>query len=273
MTDAEKAKLLADRLLTWFAEHGRKSLPWQQNPTPYRVWVSEVMLQQTQVATVIPYYERFMARFPTVQDLAGTPVDEVLHLWTGLGYYARARNLLACAKVLVERHEGDFPAGIEAVTGSPGHRARDGRRDPCFIARRNGIRFWMATPSGCSRGHSGSRAIRDPRRCSRRCGPWPRPVRRTHESRTTRRRSWIWARRSVRARGRHARCALWSRSASPRARDGKRTCRASSNGARDLHGRRCSSSPRRAMPVRCRCSSSVDRRRASGADFGLRRNS
>ena len=116
----EKAKLLADRLLAWFDAHGRRTLPWQQNPTPYRVWVSEVMLQQTQVATVIPYYGRFMARFPTVEALAAAPEDEVLHLWTGLGYYARGRNLLACAKVLVERHGGDFPTGIEAVTALPG---------------------------------------------------------------------------------------------------------------------------------------------------------
>ena len=118
--DPENALLLAERLLAWFDTHGRKRLPWQQNPTPYRVWVSEVMLQQTQVATVIPYYERFMARFPAVEALAEAPEDEVLHLWTGLGYYARARNLLACAKVLVERHGGDFPADIEAVTALPG---------------------------------------------------------------------------------------------------------------------------------------------------------
>lgn len=118
--DPEKAQLLADRLLAWFDAHGRKGLPWQQNPTPYRVWVSEVMLQQTQVATVIPYYERFMARFPTVEALAEAPEDEVLHFWTGLGYYARGRNLLACAKILVERHGGDFPTDIEAVTALPG---------------------------------------------------------------------------------------------------------------------------------------------------------
>jgi A/G-specific adenine glycosylase len=80
-------------LLAWFDRHGRKDLPWQQNRTPYRVWVSEIMLQQTQVATVIPYYERFMARFPDVAALADAALDEVLHLWTGLGYYARARNL------------------------------------------------------------------------------------------------------------------------------------------------------------------------------------
>jgi A/G-specific adenine glycosylase len=110
----------AQRLLDWFAVHGRHTLPWQMNPTPYRVWVSEVMLQQTQVATVIPYYERFMARFPDVDSLASAPLDEVLHLWTGLGYYARARNLQACAQVLVARHGGEFPQGIDAVIELPG---------------------------------------------------------------------------------------------------------------------------------------------------------
>ena len=120
VTDPQKAEVFASRLLAWFDQHGRKSLPWQENPTPYRVWVSEVMLQQTQVATVIPYYQRFMARFPAVEALAEAPVDEVLHLWTGLGYYARARNLLACAQTLVAAHGGDFPEGLEAVTALPG---------------------------------------------------------------------------------------------------------------------------------------------------------
>ena len=110
----------AERLLTWFERHGRKSLPWQQNPSPYRVWVSEVMLQQTQVVTVIPYFERFMARFPTVQSLAEAPLDEVLHLWTGLGYYARARNLHACAKDLATQHGGEFPNDIDVLTALPG---------------------------------------------------------------------------------------------------------------------------------------------------------
>jgi A/G-specific adenine glycosylase len=110
----------AARLLTWFDQHGRKSLPWQKDPTPYRVWVSEVMLQQTQVSTVIPYYERFMGRFPTVEALAGAPIDEVLHLWTGLGYYARARNLKAAAQALLEQHGGEFPADLDAVTALPG---------------------------------------------------------------------------------------------------------------------------------------------------------
>src|SRR5271166_5787557 len=109
-----------ERLLGWFEIHGRHNLPWQQNPTPYRVWVSEVMLQQTQVATVIPYYERFMARFSDVPSLAAAALDEVLHLWTGLGYYARARNLRACAQALVARHGGEFPDELEAVMALPG---------------------------------------------------------------------------------------------------------------------------------------------------------
>ena len=110
----------AARLLAWFDVHGRHNLPWQLDPTPYRVWVSEVMLQQTQVATVIPYYERFMARFPTVETLAAAPLDEVLHLWTGLGYYARARNLRTCAQALIARHGGEFPADLDAVMALPG---------------------------------------------------------------------------------------------------------------------------------------------------------
>jgi A/G-specific adenine glycosylase len=114
------AQTFTESLLQWFDGHGRKTLPWQQNPTPYRVWVSEIMLQQTQVATVIPYYERFMARFPSIETLAAAPEDEVLHLWTGLGYYARARNLRAGAQRLVARHGGEFPTDIEAVEALPG---------------------------------------------------------------------------------------------------------------------------------------------------------
>ena len=110
----------AAKLLAWFDIHGRKHLPWQSNPTPYRVWVSEVMLQQTQVATVIPYFERFMQRFPTIDDLARAPIDEVLHLWTGLGYYARARNLRSCAQVVVAEHDGDFPVDLDSVMALPG---------------------------------------------------------------------------------------------------------------------------------------------------------
>ena len=93
----------ATAVLDWFADHGRRDLPWQLEPTPYRVWVSEIMLQQTQVATVMPYYMRFMARFPDVQTLAAAPIDEVLHHWSGLGYYARARNLHRAACEVVAR--------------------------------------------------------------------------------------------------------------------------------------------------------------------------
>ncbi|MGL5223214.1 MAG: A/G-specific adenine glycosylase, partial [Plesiomonas shigelloides] len=87
------AAAFSEAVLTWYHAFGRKTLPWQRQKTPYTVWLSEVMLQQTQVATVIPYFERFMQHFPTVTDLAAAPLDQVLHLWTGLGYYARARNL------------------------------------------------------------------------------------------------------------------------------------------------------------------------------------
>jgi A/G-specific adenine glycosylase len=110
----------AVELLAWFDHAGRKHLPWQQSPTPYRVWVSEIMLQQTQVITVIPYYERFMQRFPSVQELAAAPLDEVLHLWTGLGYYARARNLHRAATLIVQEHAGQFPASLAAVQALPG---------------------------------------------------------------------------------------------------------------------------------------------------------
>ena len=98
MSTPTAATDFSDRVLAWFERYGRKHLPCQQNPTPYRVWVSEIMLQQTQVTTVIPYFERFMARFPQVAELAKAEQDEVLSLWTGLGYYARARNLHAAAK-------------------------------------------------------------------------------------------------------------------------------------------------------------------------------
>jgi A/G-specific adenine glycosylase len=111
---------LATRLLDWFDRHGRKDLPWQQDINPYRVWVSEIMLQQTQVTTVIPYYERFMARFPTVTELAAAEVDEVLHHWTGLGYYARARNLHRAARRVVKEFDGEMPDSLEGLQSLPG---------------------------------------------------------------------------------------------------------------------------------------------------------
>jgi A/G-specific adenine glycosylase len=107
-------------LLDWFDQHGRHDLPWQQNVTPYRVWVSEIMLQQTQVSTVIPYYLRFMQSYPDVQQLAMAPLDAVLHHWTGLGYYARARNLHRTAQIVMTAHDGEFPDNLEALTDLPG---------------------------------------------------------------------------------------------------------------------------------------------------------
>lgn len=117
-------------LLRWFDQHGRKNLPWQHPITPYRVWLSEVMLQQTQVETVIPYFERFLEQFPRVEDLAAAEQDEVLHLWTGLGYYARARNLHKCAQMVAEEFDGEFPSDIEQLVSLPGI----GRSTACAIA-------------------------------------------------------------------------------------------------------------------------------------------
>lgn len=116
----QSSQSFSEAVLNWYQQHGRKNLPWQRGITPYRVWVSEIMLQQTQVTTVIPYFERFMDRFPTLESLATATQDEVLHLWTGLGYYARGRNLHACAKRLVEQHAGQFPTNVEQLSDLPG---------------------------------------------------------------------------------------------------------------------------------------------------------
>ncbi|GGB60230.1 A/G-specific adenine glycosylase [Shewanella inventionis] len=116
----KKVTSFAERIIAWYGLNGRKTLPWQINKTPYRVWVSEIMLQQTQVATVIPYYEKFMARFPTVVALANAPQDEVLHLWTGLGYYARARNLHKAAQHIRDHFNGEFPTHFDDVVALSG---------------------------------------------------------------------------------------------------------------------------------------------------------
>jgi A/G-specific adenine glycosylase len=110
-------------LIRWQKSHGRHGLPWQQPGhahDPYCIWLSEIMLQQTQVATVIPYYERFLARFPHLASLAAAPTDEVMALWSGLGYYARARNLQRAAQEIVNRHDGRFPRRIEDIEALPG---------------------------------------------------------------------------------------------------------------------------------------------------------
>lgn len=110
----------SQRVLSWFDVHGRKHLPWQQNTTPYRVWVSEIMLQQTQVSTVIPYFEAFIARFPSVHALAAASQDDVLGLWTGLGYYSRARNLHKAAQQVVSEYAGEFPTNTALLETLPG---------------------------------------------------------------------------------------------------------------------------------------------------------
>jgi A/G-specific DNA-adenine glycosylase (EC 3.2.2.-) len=110
----------APRVLAWFDVHGRKDLPWQKDKTPYRVWISEIMLQQTQVTTVIPYYEKFMSSFPDVYALASAKQDDVLAHWSGLGYYARARNMHKAATMLVDEFDGEFPKTVEGVCELPG---------------------------------------------------------------------------------------------------------------------------------------------------------
>ncbi len=119
MNDSPRTKL-APRLLDWYDHSGRKDLPWQQDRDPYSVWVSEIMLQQTQVATVIPFFRRFIERFPDITSLASSDLDEVLHLWTGLGYYARARNLHRAARIIRRDNGGRFPRDAEQVYVLPG---------------------------------------------------------------------------------------------------------------------------------------------------------
>ncbi|SMF55134.1 A/G-specific DNA-adenine glycosylase [Alteromonadaceae bacterium Bs31] len=110
----------AKKLLQWFDLHGRKNLPWQHPIEPYRVWLSEIMLQQTQVETVIPYFKNFLEKFPDIQSLADADLDQVLHLWTGLGYYARARNLHKCARQVIDEYAGVFPDNTELLETLPG---------------------------------------------------------------------------------------------------------------------------------------------------------
>jgi A/G-specific adenine glycosylase len=127
----------AARLIRWQKQLGRHDLPWQRTTDPYRVWLSEIMLQQTQVATVVPYYLRFLERLPTLADLAAAPVEDVMGLWSGLGYYARARNLHACARAVVETHGGQFPRDPAVIADLPGigRSTANAIADFCFAAR------------------------------------------------------------------------------------------------------------------------------------------
>jgi A/G-specific adenine glycosylase len=154
-------------LLAWFDAHGRKDLPWQRDASPYRVWVSEIMLQQTQVATVIPYYQRFMLRFPAIGALAAAPLDEVLHQWSGLGYYARARNLHRAAAIVCAEHGGELPADAAVLQALPGIgrstagailALAHGRRHPILdgnvkrvLARYHAVDGWPGQPAVAKR--------------------------------------------------------------------------------------------------------------------------
>ncbi|MFC5429549.1 A/G-specific adenine glycosylase [Paraburkholderia denitrificans] len=117
---AELRASFAPRLIAWQREHGRHDLPWQNTRDAYRIWLSEIMLQQTQVGTVIPYYARFLERFPTVEALARAPLDDVMARWAGLGYYTRARNLHRCAQAVADEHGGQFPSTVEGLAELPG---------------------------------------------------------------------------------------------------------------------------------------------------------
>ena len=159
--DAAASDNFASALLTWFDQHGRKDLPWQHARNAYRVWLSEVMLQQTQVRTVVAYFERFVSALPTLADLASAPEDHVLALWSGLGYYSRARNLHRAAQICVARHNTALPRNIDELSALPGigrstaaailaqaagerHAILDGnvRR---VLARWHGVRGWPGT--------------------------------------------------------------------------------------------------------------------------------
>ena len=113
-------KVVTTDILLWFKKHGRHDLPWQNTQDAYRIWLSEIMLQQTQVATVIPYYQRFLDQYPSITELANASIDDVLHLWTGLGYYARARNLHKTAQIVRDQYGGEFPTEFDDVLALPG---------------------------------------------------------------------------------------------------------------------------------------------------------
>lgn len=112
--------VIATKLIDWHKQHGRHDLPWQASRDPYAVWLSEIMLQQTQVTTVIPYYVRFMREFPTIHDLGHASLDAVLALWSGLGYYSRARNLHLAARQIIQEYHGQFPEHRELIQQLPG---------------------------------------------------------------------------------------------------------------------------------------------------------
>ncbi|MEE4294120.1 MAG: A/G-specific adenine glycosylase [Xanthomonadales bacterium] len=154
----------AGRLLAWWDRHGRRDLPWQQPRTPYRVWVSEIMLQQTQVSTVIPYFERWMRRFPDLASLAAAPLDDVLALWSGLGYYARARNLHRAAQACAAQHGGKLPDSAAELAALPGigpstaNAIVSQAQDRPAVVLDGNVRRWLARHSG-TEGWPGTSAV------------------------------------------------------------------------------------------------------------------
>ena len=119
LSDKRRARSLRNALLRWY-DGAKRDLPWRKTRDPYAIWISETMLQQTRVETVIPYYERFLARFPDVHTLATADQDDVFGEWAGLGYYSRARNLQAAARAIVDLHGGDLPEDVEGLRSLPG---------------------------------------------------------------------------------------------------------------------------------------------------------
>ena len=159
--DAKQIAVLRERLLEWFHKYQR-DLPWRQNKDPYRIWLSEIMLQQTRVAAVIPFYERFLEHFPTIRALASAPEAEVLRLWAGLGYYSRARNLQRAAQEIVAKHGGEFPRIGGTHVGASRNRKLHRRRNPEHRVWRAARRArWQCSPRDRA-------ARRRPRRFTRR---------------------------------------------------------------------------------------------------------
>ncbi|BCQ58707.1 hypothetical protein PBOI14_04570 [Pseudomonas sp. Boi14] len=182
-----RAEAFSTAVLDWYDRHGRHDLPWQQDINPYRVWVSEIMLQQTQVSTVLNYFDRFMASLPTVQALAEAPEDEVLHLWTGLGYYTRARNLQKTAKIVMAEYGGEFPGTWKSSPNCRASACPPPAPSPAS-AWACGRRSSTATSSGCWHASRPRRATPGSPRWPSSCGPPPSASRPTAGSTTTPRR-------------------------------------------------------------------------------------
>ncbi len=198
-------RYFATRLLSWFDMHGRHGLPWQHPRTAYRAWIAEVMLQQTQVATVVPYFFRFVENSHRCARSPKRRWTTCSRMWSGLGYYSRARNLHRAAQICVERHRGELPRDFDALAALPGiGRSTAG----AILAQAHGLRFrhprrqrqarrWRAIMA-CAAGPAQAQRKRN-------CGHWPNRTRRTNASPITRRRSWIWVQPCARASSRAAR--------------------------------------------------------------------